>query len=403
MSSENAILLGKSDNGKPIYSEGYQHILLLAPHGSGKGVCFVLPTLLSLKKSCIVHDIKLENYTLTSGYRASIGHKIFVWNPLGAKNKTHRYNPLDFISEDPEKIVNDISRISDLLIINNSSSKILFTALVLYLCVEPAKTRSLGQVARMLQMDLIKELSDGIDVVKDSIHHFGYQNIQCFLKKDIEEQRTIIQDLSNYLYPWTNPLIDYATSYSDFDIAALKTSKVTIYVGINPSDIDRLQPVMQLFYNHAAQVLMATAQNLGENENSGVCLFMDEFTSIGKLNVFASCLPYFRGYKIKLFLISSDIGKIESIYGKNATRSIISDCTFKVAFAANDSKSANQISSICLDRKENVELMSWQQIMNLPSDSQIILIDKEEPIVSKKVFYYEDEAMKNKIITPTPL
>jgi type IV secretion system protein VirD4 len=403
MSSENAILLGKSDNGKPIYSEGYQHILLLAPHGSGKGVCFVLPTLLSLEESCIVHDIKLENHKLTSGYRASIGHKIFIWNPLAEKNKTHRYNPLDFISKDPEKIVNDIQKISNLLIRDSGGSKILFEALVLYLCAEPAKTRSLGQVARMLQMDLAKELSDGIDVVKDSIHTIGYQNIQCFLKKDIEEQRAIIQDLSNYLYPWTNPLIDHATSYSDFDIATLKTSKVTIYVGVNPSDIDRLQPVMQLFYNHAVQVLMTTAQNLDENENGGVCLLMDEFYSIGKLDIFISCLPYFRGYKIKLFLISSDVGKIERIYGKNATDSIISDCTFKVAFAANDSKSAKQISSVCLDRKKNIELMSWQQIMNLPSDFQMILMDKEQPIVSKKVFYYEDEAMKKKIIDTTPL
>ena len=403
MSSENAIFLGKSDNGKPIYSEGYQHILLLAPHGSGKGVCFVLPTLLSLKESCIVHDIKLENHKLTSGYRASIGHKVFVWNPLAAKNKTHRYNPLDFISSDPEKIVNDIQKISNLLIRGSCSSKILFEALVLYLCADTSQTRSLGQVARMLQMDLAKELSDGIDVVKDSIHIIGYQNIQCFLKKDIEEQRAIIQDLSNYLYPWTNPLIDHATSYSDFDIAALKTSKITIYVGVDPSNIDRLQPVMQLFYNHAAQVLMTTAQSLGENENGGVCLLMDEFYSIGKLDIFISCLPYFRGYKIKLFLISSDVDKIESIYGKNATGSIISDCTFKVAFAANDSKSAKQISSICLDRKKNIELMSWQQIMNLPIDSQIILMDKEHPIVSKKVFYYEDEATKKKIIDTAPL
>ena len=74
-----------------------------------------------------------------------------------------------------------------------------------------------------------------------------------------------------------------------------------------------------------------------------------------------------------------------------------------VAFAANDSKSAKQISSICLDRKKNIELMSWQQIMNLHSDSQMILIDKEQPIVSKKVFYYEDEAMKKRIIDTAPL
>ena len=106
MSYTNSIILGSSQDSKLQTAEGYQHILLLAPHGSGKGVAFVLPTLLSLDESCIVHDIKLENYQLTSGYRAKEGHKIFVFNPLG--DKTHRYNPLDFISSDIKKKINDI-------------------------------------------------------------------------------------------------------------------------------------------------------------------------------------------------------------------------------------------------------------------------------------------------------
>jgi type IV secretion system protein VirD4 len=52
---------------------------------------------LAFEESAIVHDIKMENYELTSGYRASIGHKIFMWNPLGGEGKTNCYNPLDFI------------------------------------------------------------------------------------------------------------------------------------------------------------------------------------------------------------------------------------------------------------------------------------------------------------------
>lgn len=82
MNSENTILLGLDNDGKKLFSNDYQHILLLAPPSSGKGVCFVIPSLLTFQESTIVHDIKLENYMLTSGYRASIRHKILVWNPL---------------------------------------------------------------------------------------------------------------------------------------------------------------------------------------------------------------------------------------------------------------------------------------------------------------------------------
>ena len=116
MNSKNNILLGLDADNKKLFVENndYRHIILIAPHGSGKGVCFVIPSLLAFEESAIVHDIKMENYELTSGYRASIGHKIFMWNPLGEKNKTNRYNPLDFISADPTKIIDDVQKIAQL-------------------------------------------------------------------------------------------------------------------------------------------------------------------------------------------------------------------------------------------------------------------------------------------------
>ena len=416
MNSKNNILLGLDADNKKLFVENndYRHILLIAPHGSGKGVCFVIPSLLSFEESAIVHDIKMENYELTSGYRASIGHKIFMFNPLGGEGKTNRYNPLDFISADPTKIIDDVGKIAHLLIKDcsdySAQAKNLFTSLVLYLAANTAKTKSLGEIARMLSNDLIAEIADATEKLKTNgtktLHPFALSQIKSFLSKDKNEQNSIIRVLSSYLSPWNNPLIDYATSTSDFaksdfDFADFKKNKTTLYVGLNPADIDRLQPVMQFFYDHALERLMTTAQELGYNDkNGGICLFMDEFYSIGKLEMLASAMPYFRGYKIKLFLITSDIERIENVYGENGASAIISDCASKIFFAAKSFKTANKISQICLDKSKNVELLSWQEVNNLGSDSQIINRDGEQPIISKKVFYYKDEEMKKRIITP---
>jgi len=38
--------------------------------------------------------------------------------------------------------------------------------------------------------------------------------------------------------------------------------------------------------------------------------------------------------------------------------------------------------------------------INLSTDSQIILRNGEQPVISKKVFYYADEEVKKKIMTP---
>jgi len=406
MSSKNNILLGLDANSKKLFTEDndYRHIMLMAPHGSGKGVCFVIPSLLTFEESAIVHDIKMENYELTSGYRASIGHKIFMWNPLGEKNKTNRYNPLDFISADPTKIIDDVQKIAHLLIKDcsdySAQTKNLFTSLVLYLAANTAKTKSLGEIARMLSGDLITEVSDA-DKLKNDLHPFAHSQIKSFLSKDKHEQNSIIRVLGIYLAPWNNPLVDYATSKSDFDIADFKKNKTTLYVGINPADIDRLKPVMQFFYDHAFERLMTTAQQLGySDKNGGVCLFMDEFYSIGKSEMLASAMPYFRGYKIKLFLISSDIERIENVYGESVASAIISDCNSKIFFAAKNFRTANKISQTCLDKSKNPSLLSWQEVLGLAPDLQIIAIDGEQPIISKKVFYYEDEEIKKRIIAP---
>ena len=407
MNSKNNILLGYSPDKKKLFVEDndYSHIMLLAPHGSGKGVCFVIPSLLAFEESAIVHDIKMENYELASGYRASIGHKIFLWNPLGEKNKTNRYNPLDFISSDPTKIIDDIQKLAHLLIEDRSDYGVcaqnLFTSIVLCLGANTARTKSFGEIARMLIGDLTQELSDANEKLKNDLHPFARGQIKSFLSKDKHEQNSIIRVLSNYLAPWNNPLIDYATSKSDFDIADFKKNKTTLYVGLNPTDSDRLQPVMQLFYDHAFERLATTASELGYNdENGGVCLFMDEFYSLGKLEMMAAAVSYFRGYKIKLFLIAADIESIENVYGENGTSAIISDCDTKIFFAAKSFKTANNISQLCLNKSNNLELISWQEAMNLVSNSQIIWRNREQPIISKKVFYYEDEEVKKKIMTP---
>lgn len=404
MNSKNNILLGLDADNKKLFVENndYRHIMLIAPHGSGKGVCFVIPSLLAFEESAIVHDIKMENYELTSGYRASIGHKIFMWNPLGEKNKTNRYNPLDFISADPTKIIDDVQKIAHLLIKDcsdySAQTKNLFISLVLYLAANAAKTKSFGEIARMLVGDLIAELSDATEKLKNDLHPFASSQIKSFLSKDKHEQNSITRVLSSYLSPWNNPLIDYATSKSDFDIADFKKNKTTLYVGLNPADIDRLQPVMQFFYDHALERLMTTAGELGYNDkNGGICLFMDEFYSIGKSEMLASAMPYFRGYKIKLFLITSDIERIENVYGETCASAIISDCSSKIFFAAKSFKTANKISQTCLDKSKNVELLSWQEVAGLAPDLQIIAIDGEQPIISKKVFYYEDEEIKKRI------
>ena len=86
-----------------------------APTRSGKGVGVVIPNLLEYGESLVVLDIKQENFDLTSGWRASQGQEIYLFNPFAEDRRTHRWNPLSYVSDDPAFRVSDLMSIAAML------------------------------------------------------------------------------------------------------------------------------------------------------------------------------------------------------------------------------------------------------------------------------------------------
>jgi len=394
MNSDNKILIGLDSKNHKIFIENdYRQILLLAPHGSGKGVAFVIPNLLTYAESAILHDIKLENHMLTSDYRKSIGHEVFLFEPLNAHKKTHCYNPLDFLGKGLDERLVNCQKLARLLIncdeCGSEGARKLFTALVCYLFASDKKVKTFGAIARMLlQDDFVKELSEELDKVKAKMPQFAYDKLVHFLKEQ-DTQSHIVYKLARYLSPWHNPFVDHATSKSDFDIADLKTRKISIYVGLQPADIQFLAPVLRLFYEHAVDRLMYTAIELGHGDkNKGVTFFLDEFYTLGNMSFVYSSLPYLRGYRIRLALIASNLQQVKKAYGKFDTRDLVSSCDYKIIFGAHEDKTAQKVSKLCVGSS-----FTQEEVMALRNDEQLILQAGEKTIKTKKFKYFEDKDM----------
>jgi len=91
---------------------GPEHVLCFAPTRSGKGVGLVIPTLLTWPHSTIVHDIKGENFQLTSGWRARFG-SVLLFDPTNPASAA--YNPLLEIRKGDCE-VRDAQNIADILV-----------------------------------------------------------------------------------------------------------------------------------------------------------------------------------------------------------------------------------------------------------------------------------------------
>ena len=155
LTGKKGIIVGKRGSDYLMF-DGPQHVLLSAPTRSGKGVSVVIPNLLTWPESCVVLDIKRENWDITSAYRRKYGQRCYLFNPGATDARTHRYNPLGYISEDAGKRIDDIQKIANMIFpdlqgtdpIWTATPRSLFLGVVLYLLESPGKPVTLGQVLR---------------------------------------------------------------------------------------------------------------------------------------------------------------------------------------------------------------------------------------------------------------
>ncbi len=427
--SEHGMLLGLDSVGYYV-ADGFQHALLFAPTGSGKGVGFVIPNLLFWDHSVVVHDIKLENHQLTSGWRAKQGQEVYVWEPSNPDGVTHCYNPIDWVSKKPGQMVDDVQKISNLIMPEkdfwNNEARSLFLGVVLYLLADDSKVKSFGEVVRTMRSDdVVYNLAVAMDTLGELIHPVGYMNIAAFLQKADKERSGVISTMNSSLELWANPLIDAATSKSDFNIMDFKKKKTTVFVGLTPDNIQRLQKLMQIFYQQATEFLSRKIPDIKE-EPYGVMFLMDEFPTLGKMEQFKAGIAFFRGYRVRLFLIIQDTQQLKGTYEEAGMNSFLSNSTFRVTFAANNYETANLISQLCGNKTvsqtsyskplffdlsvststqsvSNVQraLLLPQEVIQLPKDQQIVLIESFPPIKSKKILYYADKFFTKRLLPPT--
>lgn len=429
--ARHGVLLGTYKK-KFLIAEGYQHILLFAPTGSGKGVGFVIPNLLFWRDSVIVHDIKLENYELTSGYRQKkLKQKVILWNPADPDGISHCYNPMDWISKKPGKMVDDVQKIANFLLPEQefwqNEARALLTGIMLYLVCDESKPATLAEVVRTLRSDdVVYNLAVVLDTMGKKIHPVAYMNIASYLQKPDKERGSVTSTANSSLELWANPLIDTTTATSDFNLHEFKTAPHTAYIGLTPDNIHRLKPLMNMFYQQAAAFF--TAKMPQPHEKFGVLMMMDEFPTLGKMEQFLAGIAYFRGYRVRLFLIIQDTEQLKGIYEESGMNSFLSNSTYRITFAANNMETANLISQLLGNKtaeqvsynkpkyldlnpgarslhvsKTQRALLLPQEVIQLPRDEQIILIESQPPIKSKKIFYFQDKFFTSKLLEKVPI
>lgn len=109
---------------KLMLHDGVEHIILMAPTRSGKGVCTIVPTGLIWKHSIFFFDPKCELWNLTSGYRQKVlKQKALKFQPLCIDGSAARWNPLAEINYRTPEELSDVQSVVSVMVRPDGDSK----------------------------------------------------------------------------------------------------------------------------------------------------------------------------------------------------------------------------------------------------------------------------------------
>jgi len=226
----------------------------------------------------------------------------------------------------------------------------------------------------------------------------------------------------SFLGLYRDPVVAKVTSHCDWRINDLadESRPVTLYLVVPPSDISRTKPLVRLVLNQIGRRLTEDLKVRGHR----ILLMLDEFPALGRLDFFESVLAFMAGYGLKAFLIAQSLNQIEKAYGPN--HSILDNCHVRVAFAANDERTARRVSDalgmatelramknyaghrlspwlghLMVSRQETARpLLTAGEIMQLPPNDELVLVSGIPPIRTRKARYYEDIRLNNRVLQP---
>lgn len=419
--------------------DGPEHVMAFAPTRSGKGVGLVVPTLLTWPGSAVVHDIKGENWEITSGWRSKFSHCI-LFNPTDSRSAA--YNPLLEVRRGAQEI-RDVQNIADILVDpegalerrnhwEKTSHSLLVGAILHVLYAEPDKT--LRGVAGFLSdpaqpFEATLEAMMTTPHLGDRPHPVVASAAREVLNKSDNERSGVLSTAMSFLGLYRDPTVAAVTSRCDWRITDLIEAEhpVSLYLVVPPSDISRTKPLIRLLLNQIGRRLTETLETRRDADRHSVLLMLDEFPALGRLDFFESALAYMAGYGLRAFLIAQSLNQIDKAYGAN--HAILDNCHVRVAFATNDERTAKRISDalgtatelraqrnyaghrlapwlghLMVSRQESARpLLTPGEVMQLSPDDEVVMVSGHAPIRAQKLRYHQDRNFLVRVLPPPQL
>ena len=445
--------------------DGPEHLIVIAPTRSGKGVGNVNTTLLSWPASTAVYDEKGELWELTAGWRAKHANNTVIRLEFGAVEGSAGFNFLEEVRLGTPHEVADAQNIAQMLCDPNGkgledhwqkTSFALLTGLILHVLYTgraSGKTVSLSDLAHALSdpAQSANDLWQGMVTnqhLKTGPHPTVAAAGRDMIDREARERGSVLSSAKTYLTLFQDPLIARNTSRSDFRTMDLMDHHrpVSLYVVTRGSDKERLRPLVRLLFTMMTRTLMGVPLSFEHGQpvmphKHRLLLMLDEFPSLGRMHAIEDALPKCAGYGIKCFLAAQDREQMLGAYGQHQT--ITANCHVRIIYAPNERETARWVSDLIGTTtivKEDVTesgnrlgplsqvsrtfhevsrpLMTPDEIMTLrkpqkergrdgkevitQAGEMVVFVAGENPIKGTQILYFLDPLFRQRAAVPAP-
>ena len=360
------------DKGKTHYlrHNGPEHVLCFAPTRSGKGVSLVNTTLLSWPHSAVITDLKGELWALTAGWRQAYAKNLVLRFEPAVAEGCAKWNPLDEIRIGTENEVGDVQNLASLIVDPNGkglddhwskTSFALLAGVILHLLY---KRKNEGTPANLAAVDafladpnrppeeLWMEMATYAHI-DGKPHHAVATAAGDMMKRAEEEAGSVLSTAKSFLATFRDPIVAENISSSDFKIRDLMhhNNACSLYIVTQPNDLTRMRPLVRILVNMIIRLLADQMSFEGgravAHYKHRMLLMLDEFPSLGKMDIMQQSLAFVAGYGIKCYLICQDLSQLKSKEaGYGPDESITSNCHVQNAFPPNRVDTAEYLSKL---------------------------------------------------------
>lgn len=404
------------------------HSFLIAPTGSGKGVGFVVPTLLNYDGPIVAIDPKkAENFTITARHRRQNGtrHVLAFDTCALTEQETACLNIFDFLDISHPKFVDTVKGFAaslcptigdERLDYFKRASQNILTCLIISVATRPKEERTLCTVFDLMMKspEDLAEIFEEIyqdEALADGTASRAAAKVLSTEPRELSGCMNTAREALSFL---DSPSYRKITSKTNFKVEDIFENKADLFFCIPD---DEIESHGHYFIRLVLSLIIHQMKRLERPPEKNVLFLLDEMAAIGRIREVKNILLLGRSYGISLIGIAQSIESLKDIYPKEIKTILSSSLVMflgiretddmsyvskrlghKTVFSESSSKNEGGTKSNESTTKSAVkrEVLTTDEINKLGNQYVVAFIEEMSPIVLKRLSYFSDKTFQGR-------